>query len=97
MPYLLIKMPYLFIKMAYLLINSNALLIKTNSSGKGVFKATTIEYTLNGTPNVITFTDEKQHLIGVQLSAGYNIAEIVNSDYRAILYFNSHENFELVL
>ena len=73
-----------------------ALLIKTNSSGKGAFKATTIEYTLNGTPNVITFSNDKQQLIGVKLIAGYNIAEIVKSDYRAILYFNSHENFELV-
>ena len=73
-----------------------ALLIKTNSNGKGAFKATTIEYTLNGTPNVITFSNDEQQLIGVQLNAGYNIAEIVKSDYRAILYFNSHENFELV-
>lgn len=73
-----------------------ALLIKTNSSGKGAFKATTIEYTLNGTPSVITFSNDEQQLIGVQLNAGYNIAEIVKSDYRAILYFNSHENFELV-
>jgi len=73
-----------------------ALLIKTNSSGKGAFKATTIEYTLNGTPNVITFLNDKQQLIGVKLNAGYNIAEIIKSDYRAILYFNSHENFELV-
>jgi hypothetical protein len=73
-----------------------ALLIKTNSNGKGAFKATTIEYTVNGTPNVITFSTAEQKLIGVKLNAGYNIAEIVKSDYRAILYFNSHENFELV-
>lgn len=73
-----------------------ALLIKTNSSGKGAFKATTIEYTLNGTPNVITISSDEPQLIGVQLNAGYNIAEIAKSDYRAILYFNSHENFELV-
>ena len=73
-----------------------ALLIKTNSSGKGAFKAITIEYTLNGTPNVITFSNDKQQLIGVKLIAGYNIAEIGKSDYRAILYFHSHETFELV-
>jgi hypothetical protein len=73
-----------------------ALLIKANANGKGNFKATTIEYTLNGTPNVITFYDDKQQLIGIKLNAGYNIAEIVKSDYKAILYFNSHENFELV-
>ncbi len=73
-----------------------ALLIKANANGKGAFKATTIEYTLNGTTNVITFSNDKQQLIGVKLNAGYNIAEIVKSDYRAILYFNSHENFELV-
>lgn len=73
-----------------------ALLIKTTSTGKGAFKATTIEYTFNGTPNVIAFSSDEPQLIGVQLNAGYNIAEIVKSDYRAILYFNSHENFELV-
>jgi len=73
-----------------------ALLIKTNISGKGVFKEITIEYTLNGTPNIITLSNDKQQLIAVKLKAGYNIAEIIKTDYRAILYFNSHENFELV-
>jgi hypothetical protein len=73
-----------------------ALLIKANANGKGVFKATTIEYTLNGTIKTITFTSHKQQLIGVKLSAGYNIAEIVNSDFRAILYFNAQDDFELV-
>lgn len=73
-----------------------ALLIKTNSSGKGAFQATTMEYTFNGTPYVITLSNDEPQLIGIKLNAGYNIAEIVKSDYRAILYFNSHDNFELV-
>ena len=45
---------------------------------------------------MITLSNDEPQLIGVKLNAGYNIAEIVKSDYRAILYFNSHENFELV-
>lgn len=77
--------------------NTNyALLIKTNSNGKGAFKATKIMYTINGILNIMTFSSDGQQLKGIKLIDGYNIAEIVESDYKASLYFNSHDNFELV-
>ncbi len=80
-------------------INTNtnyALLIKTNSNGKGIFKATKIEYTLNGINNIMTLSNGVHQLNGIKLIDGYNSAEIVGSDHKASLYFNSHENFELV-
>jgi hypothetical protein len=73
-----------------------ALLIKTNSNGKGDFIATKILYTFNGVVSYITFSSDGQQLKGVKLIDGNNSAEIVDSDYKASLHFNSHENFELV-
>jgi hypothetical protein len=81
-------------------INPNtryAILIKTNSVGKGAFQDTKILYTLNGVLNIMTFTKDGQQLKVIQLNDGNNVAEIVESNFKASLYFNSQDNFELVL
>jgi hypothetical protein len=78
--------------------NTNyAILIKTNSVGKGAFQNTKILYTLNGVLNIMTFTKDGQQLKVIQLIDGNNVAEIVDSNFKASLYFNSQDNFELVL
>ena len=77
--------------------NTNyAILIKTNSVGKGAFQNTKILYTLNGVLNIMSFTKDGQQLKVIQLIDGNNVAEIVDSDFKASLYFNSQNNFELV-
>jgi hypothetical protein len=73
-----------------------AIAINTNSNGKGAFQDTKILYTLNGVLNIMTFTKDGQQLKVIQLIDGNNVAEIVDSNFKASLYFNSQENFELV-
>lgn len=77
--------------------NTNyAVLIKTNSEGSGIFKSTKVEYTLNGVPYIMSFMSDGQQLNPIKLIDGQNKAEIVGSSYKAYIYFNTHENFELV-
>lgn len=77
--------------------NTNyALLIKTNSEGNGAFKPTKIEYTLNGVPFIMSFMSDGQQFNPIKLIDGPNKAEIVGSSYKAAIYFNTHDNFELV-
>lgn len=73
-----------------------AIAINTNSIGKGAFQDTKILYTLNGFLDIMTFTKDGQQLKVIQLIDGNNVAEIVDSNFKASLYFNSHDNFELV-
>jgi len=77
--------------------NTNyALLIKTNSEGNGIFRSTKVEYTLNGVPYVMSFMSDGEQLNPIKLIDGYNKAEIVGTSYKAYIYFNTHNNFELV-
>ena len=77
--------------------NTNyALLVKTNSEGSGIFKATTIEYTLNGVPFIMSFMSDGEQLNPIKLVDGQNKAQIVGTPYKAYLSFNTHDNFELV-
>lgn len=77
--------------------NTNyAIIIKTNSTGDGVFKATKVEYTLNGVPYIMTFMSDGKQLNPIKLIDGYNQAEIIGTSYKAYIYFNTHNNFELV-
>lgn len=77
--------------------NTNyALLIKTTSDGDGIFRVTKIEYTLNGVPYVMSFSSDGEQLNKIKLIDGDNKAEILGSSVKTYLYFNSHENFELV-
>ncbi len=78
-------------------INPNAnyaLLIKTISTG--VFRTTTVKYTLNGMPYTMTFIRNEEQMYPVKLKDGNNEAEIVGTTYKANLFFNAHTNFELV-
>jgi hypothetical protein len=77
--------------------NTNyALLIKTSSVGTGVFKSTKVEYTLNGLPYIMTFSNDGPQLNRIKLIDGNNKAEIVGSSYKAYIYIDPHNNFELV-
>lgn len=77
--------------------NTNyAILIKTNSNGSGAFNSTKIMYTVNSILYITSFSSDGQQLKGIKLIDGSNVAEIVDSNYKASLYYNSHDNFELV-
>lgn len=73
-----------------------AILIKTNSEGNGVFIPTQIEYTLNGVLYVMSFISDGEKSNTIQLISGQNKAEIVGTSLSAFIYFNTHDNFELV-
>lgn len=77
--------------------NTNyAVLIKTKSNGTGTFNSTKIMYTINSLLYITTFSIDGQQIKGIKLIDGSNVAEIVDSNYKASLYYNSHDNFELV-
>jgi hypothetical protein len=77
--------------------NTNyAIKIKTNAVGDGVFKRTTVEYTLNGVPYVMSFTSDGEQSNPIKLLEGYNKAEIVGTSFKTYIYFNTHNNYELV-
>lgn len=77
--------------------NTNyAVLIKTIAEGSGVFKSTKIEYTVNGIPYIISFTSDGTKSNPIQLISGQNKAEIVGTSHSAYMYFNTHDNFEVV-
>jgi hypothetical protein len=77
--------------------NTNyAVLVKTSSEGSGIFEATTIEYTLNGVPFIMSFMSDGEQLNPIKLIDGQNKAQIVGTPYKAYLSFNTHDNFELV-
>lgn len=77
--------------------NTNyAIKIKTKSEGDGVFRRTTVEYTLNGVPFVMSFTSDGEQSNPIKLLEGYNKAEIVGTSFKTYIYFNTHNNYELV-
>lgn len=77
--------------------NTNyAIKIKTKSEGDGIFKRTTVEYTLNGVPFVMSFTSDGDQSNPIKLLEGYNRAEIVGTSIKTYIYFNTHDNYELV-
>lgn len=77
--------------------NTNyAVLIKTNASGNGNFKSTKVEYTLNGVPHIMSFVRDGEQYNAIKLIGGTNTAEILGTQYKAYLYFNTNANFELV-
>ena len=77
--------------------NTNyAIKIKTKSEGDGIFKRTTVEYTLNGVPFIMSFTSDGDQSNPIKLLEGYNRAEIVGTSIKTYIYFNTHDNYELV-
>jgi hypothetical protein len=77
--------------------NTNyAIKIKTNAAGDGIFKRTVVEYTLNGVPYVMSFTSDGEQSNPIKLLEGYNKAEIVGTSLKTYIYFNTHNNYELV-
>lgn len=77
--------------------NTNyAILIKTNATGDGDFRNTKIEYTLNGVPLVMSFNKDGEQLNPIKLVDGNNTAEIIGGGFKINLYYNTHNNYELV-
>jgi hypothetical protein len=67
--------------------NTNyAVLVKTSSEGSGIFEATTIEYTLNGVPFIMSFMSDGEQLNPIQLIDGQNKAQIVGTPYKRTFF-----------
>jgi len=71
-------------------------LIETVAEGSGSFKATKVEYTVNGVSYSMTFMRAGTQINAVNLVNGLNIAQIVESGYVAIINYVVQTDFELV-
>lgn len=70
--------------------------IQAVAKGKGGFKVTTVEYTVNGAMRSMVFMRGGTQKHPVNLSDGVNIAQLIENGYIATVNYIIQDDFELV-